>query len=230
MDRRFDRRAPPVVREDGGVDASDADESIELGASGVRVRVVAGVRRPPAPDAVLRALIAEAASVPTDDVELVHVCESCGARHGRVTVAYPLTASGTPRYADVALEGDTVVAATGTRHPLGVAVEPAAVVTGAVIDEAALHPDERMALRDLGADEAAFARAALWARKTALLRALGHTDFIEPSRLALSSPHLDGGVGRIERGVPEFGSFWREVVFHDVRVPGARAASVAVIG
>ncbi|GAA1521267.1 hypothetical protein [Agromyces terreus] len=212
------------------MDVNPDDEPIELGQTGVRVRVVAGSRRHPGADAVLRALVAETAAVPAGDVELVHACERCGARHGRVTVAYPLTASGSPRYADVAIHGDAIVAATGTRHPLGGAVEPVALAAGAVIDEAALHPDERAALRGLAADEAALARATLWARKTALLRALGHSDFIEPSRLAISDPRLDGGVGRIERGVPEFGSFWRDVVFHDVAVPGRRAATVAVIG
>ncbi|MGI9823281.1 hypothetical protein [Agromyces sp. Marseille-Q5079] len=212
------------------MDTISDDEPIVLGETGIRVRVVAGSRRQPGPDAVLRALIAESASVPTDDVELVHACEDCGVRHGRVTVAYPLTPSGAPRYGDVAIEGDAIVAATGTRHPLGVAVEPAVLVVGEGIDEVALHPDERMVLRSLGAEEAALARAALWARKNALLRALGHSDFIEPSRLALSAPTEDGGIGRIERSVPEFGSFWRDVVFHDVPVPGRRAASVAVIG
>ena len=212
------------------MDAFSDDEPIELGQTGVRVRVVAGSRRMPGMDAVLRGLVAGAASVPPDDVELVHACEQCGARHGRVTVAYPLTASGGQRYADVAIEGDAIVAATGTRHPLGVAIESASLVGGRLVDEAALHPHERTALGSLGADEAALSRAVLWARKTALLRALGHTEFIEPSRLALSLPHEDGGVGRIERSVPEFGTFWRDVVFHDVPVPGRRAASVAVIG
>ncbi|WP_157426678.1 4'-phosphopantetheinyl transferase superfamily protein [Agromyces salentinus] len=207
-----------------------SDEPTELGQTGVLVRIVVGGRRQVAPDAVLRALVARAASVPSDDVELVHACDECGARHGRVHVAYPLTASGAHRYADVAIDGGAIIAATGTRHPLGVAVEPAAAESGVLIDEAALHPDERRALRSLGPDEAALVRATLWARKTALLRALGHTDFIEPSRLAVSAPNEDGGVGRIERGVPEFGSFWRAVSFHDVPVPGPRAASVAILG
>src|SRR5690606_9107171 len=101
---------------------------------------------------------------------------------------------------------------------------------GDAIDEAAFHADERAALGDLDASRRGLVRATLWARKTALLRAVGHTDFIEPSRLALTIPGEDGGVGRILRSVPEFGSVWRQVEFHDFRVPGKRAASVAVIG
>ncbi|KQM84003.1 4-phosphopantetheinyl transferase family protein [Agromyces sp. Leaf222] len=211
------------------MDVTAEGELIELGDTGARALVHAGARRQPGADVVLRGLVSHAASVPADDVELVHACSECGARHGRVTVAYPLTASGAPWFADVAIDGDTIVAAAGTRHALGVAVEPAAIETGELIDEAAFHPSEREALGSLGGTHGALVRATLWARKTALLRALGHTDFIEPSRLALSIPSVDGGLGRIERPVPEFGSFWRGVVFHDLSVRGPHVASVAVI-
>jgi len=212
------------------VDETTDDELIELADVGVRVRVTAGAKRPPAPDAVLRALIANGTGVPAEDVELVHTCAVCGARHGRVTVAYPLTVSGAPWFADVAVSGETIVAAAGTRHPLGVGVEPATLDSGAVIDEAAFHVSERTALDELDPARRALVRATLWARKTALLRAVGHTEFIEPARLALSIPGTDGGVGTIVRSIPEFGSVWRQVRFHDVPVPGNRAASVVVLG
>ena len=212
------------------MDVTAEGELIELEAAGARVLVLAGSRRPPPADAVLRGLIASSSGVPADDVELVHACGVCGARHGRVAVAYPLTASGAPWFADVAVSGDAIVAAAATRHPLGVGIEPATLDTGDVIDEAAFHATELAALDGLDAARRALVRATLWARKTALLRAVGHTDFIEPSRLALSIPGEDGGVGRIARSVPEFGSVWRQVRFHDLRVPGNRAASVAIIG
>jgi hypothetical protein len=213
-----------------GMDVPGDGELIELAEAGARVLVLGGARRQPAADAVLRGLIADASGVPADDVELEHACGVCGARHGRVRVPYPLTASGASWYADVAVSGDAIVAAAATRHPLGVGMEAATLESGAVIDEAAFHASERAAIDELDASRAALVRATLWARKTALLRAIGHTDFIEPSRLALSIPGDDGGIGRIVRSVPEFGSIWRLVRFHDVPVPGNRAASVAVIG
>ncbi|WP_142140496.1 4'-phosphopantetheinyl transferase family protein [Acidovorax sp. SLBN-42] len=212
------------------MDVTTEGELIELEDTGVRVLVLAGSRRPPAADAVLRGLVASTSGVPADDVELDHACATCGARHGRVNVAYPLTPSGAPWFADVAVCGGVVVAASATRHPVGVGMEPATLDVGEVIDEVAFHPDERAALDGLDAARRPLVRATLWARKTALLRAVGHTDFIEPSRLALTTPGDDGGVGRIARSVPEFGSLWRQVRFHDVPVPGNRAASVAVIG
>lgn len=205
-------------------------ELIELEGEGARVLVLGGARRPPAADAVLRSLIAEVSGVPADDVELVHACGVCGARHGRVGIPYPLTASGASWFADIAVSGDATVAAVTTRHPLGVGMEVATLDSGDVIDEAAFHASERAALAELDPVRRALVRATLWARKTALLRAVGHTDFIEPSRLALSIPGDDGGTGRVVRSVPEFGSVWRQVRFHDVAVPGNRAASVAVIG
>ncbi|KRE26167.1 4'-phosphopantetheinyl transferase superfamily protein [Agromyces sp. Soil535] len=211
------------------MDVPGDGELIELEEAGARVLVLCGSRRLPAADAVLRGLIADVSGVPADDVELVHACGVCGARHGRVIVPYPLTASGASWYADVAVSGDAIVAAAATRHPLGVGMEVATLDGGAVIDEAAFHSSELAALAELDASRRALVRATLWARKTALLRAVGHTDFMEPSRLALSIPGQDGGTGRIVRSVPEFGSGWRQVAFHDVPVPGNRAASVAVI-
>lgn len=212
------------------MDVTADGELLELEGSGAHVLVLAGGRRTPGVDGVLRGLLARSAGVPADDVELVHACAECGARHGRPHVAYPATPSGAPWFADVAIAGDAVVAAAATRHPLGVGIETAALVAGAVIDVAAFHANERAALDELDPARRALVRATLWARKTALLRAVGHTDFIEPSRLELSVPGDDGGVGRIMRSVPEFGGGWREVRFHDVQVPGNRAASVATLG
>ncbi len=213
-----------------GMDVATDGELIELEGSGVRVVVVARGRRGPGADTVLSALVAHASGVPAADIELVHACTECGARHGRPSVVYPLTPSGGSWFADVAVAGDAVVCAAATRHPIGVGIETVALDTGAVIDEAAFHATERAALDRFDAASRAIARATLWARKTALLRAVGHTEFIEPSRLALTLPSDDGGIGRIERSVPEFGSGWRDIRFHDIEVPGNRSASVAVLG
>jgi 4'-phosphopantetheinyl transferase len=205
-------------------------ELIDLEESGVRVFVVARGRRGPGTDSVLRRLVAGSAGVPADDVELVHACAVCGARHGRPAVAYPATPSGGAWFADAAVSGDAIVAAAGTRHPVGVGIESAVAGFDEVIDEAAFHASELSALAELDPARRPLVRAALWARKSALLRAMGHTAFIEPSTLAVSLPGDDDGVGRVERSVPEFGPGWRDIRFHDVPVPGNRAASVAVLG
>jgi hypothetical protein len=206
-----------------------ADDVVELGESGVRATVATTGRRGPGVDAVLRAHLAATAGVPADDVELDHSCEVCGARHGRPSVRYPTTPSGARWFADAAVAGGVVVAAVGTRHPLGVGVEAALADVPPIVDEAALHPDERDRIEGFDAASRPLVRAALWARKSALLRALGHAGVIEPSRLALSLPGEDDGVGRILRTVPEFGSTWDRIRLYDVPVPGRVAASVAVL-
>jgi hypothetical protein len=206
-----------------------ADDVVELGDSGVRAVVAATGRRGPGVDAVLRAHLAATAGVPADDVELDHACAECGVRHGRPTVRYPTTPSGARWFADAAVAGGVVVAAVGTRHPIGVGIEVAAADVGPLVDEVALHPEERDRLEAMDAAARPLVRATLWARKAALLRALGHAGVIEPSRLAVSLPGEDDGVGRIVRTVPEFGSTWDRIRVFDVAVPGRVAASVAVL-
>jgi 4'-phosphopantetheinyl transferase len=213
----------------GRMDLS-AGDVVELGESGVSAVVaVAGRRGSPGVDAVLRSHLAVTSGVPADDVELDHACAECGARHGSPTVRYPTTPSGARWFADAAVAGGVVVAAVGTRHPLGVGVEIAAADVAPLVDEVALHPEERARLEALDAGSRPLVRAALWARKAALLRALGHAGVIEPSRLAVTLPGEDDGVGRITSPVPEFGSRWDEVRLHDIAVPGRVAASVAVL-
>ena len=202
---------------------------VALGDTGASAVVVVGGRRAPAVEAVLRAHLADSADVPADDIELDHGCAECGARHGSPTVAYPTTAAGGRWYADAGIAGSVVVAAVGTRHPLGVGLEPATIASAPLVDEAALHPEERERLADLDPVARPLVRAQLWARKSALLRAVGHVGVIEPALLAVSDPVHDDGIGRITRTLPEFGSRWDRVRLHDVAVPGRVAASVAVL-
>lgn len=216
------------VRHHGRMDLTESDV-VELGDTGARAIVVVGARRVPGVDAVLREHLARSAGVPADDIELDHACARCGARHGSPAVSYPTTASGSRWYADAAVAGGVVVAAVGSRHPIGVGIEPAIADSAPLIDEAALHPEERARLDELEASARPLVRALLWARKAALLRVVGHVGVIEPSMVALTNPLDDDGVGRIARTLPEFGSRWGEVRFHDVAVPGRVAASVAVL-
>lgn len=220
-----DRRRCAII---GRMDLSESDV-VELGDTGVRVVVVAAGRRAGAVEAVLRAHLGAAAGVPADDVELDHACAQCGARHGSPTVVYPATASGGRWFADAGVAGGVVVAAVGSRHPLGVGVEPATADPGPIVDEAALHHEERARLADLDPPARALVRAQLWARKAALLRAHGHLGVVEPSLIAVTSPIDDDGVGRIARTLPELGARWDQVRLHDVAVPGRLAASVAVL-
>jgi hypothetical protein len=204
-------------------------EVVELEGTGARVMVAAGGRRGVGVDVVLRAHLAASAGVPADDVELDHACPVCGVRHGGPVVRYPTTPSGGPWFADAATGAGVVVAAVGTRHPLGVGVEAGAPEPAPTLDAAALHPEERQRLEELDVSSRAMVRAQLWARKAALLRAIGHLEVLEPSRIALTMPGDDHGDARITRSVPELGSRWEDVRIIDVAVPGRVAASVALL-
>ncbi|MFB9642715.1 4'-phosphopantetheinyl transferase family protein [Agromyces lapidis] len=212
------------------MDAAADGEIVELPGGDARVVTAARGRRGGlGPELLLRRLLAAGAGVPADDVELVHSCETCGGNHGRPTVGYPTTPSGAPWFVDAGAAGELVVAAAATRRRVGVGLELVSAAALEGVDEAALHASERAALAALDPPEQARARAILWARKSALLRAIGHTGFTEPSTLAVSMPGNDEGIGRIERTVPELGPGWRGVRFHDLAVPGAVVASVAVL-
>ncbi|WP_353827448.1 hypothetical protein [Agromyces sp. SYSU T0242] len=204
-------------------------EVVELDGTGVRVAVVAGGRRPRGVAGLLRAHLAASAGVPADDVELDEACPVCGLRHGSPSVRYPTTPSGGTWYADAATAGGVVVAAVGTRHPVGVGVEVVTPEPSPVLDAAALHPDERARLDALDPGSRPLVRAQLWARKAALLRAVGHLDVLEPARIALSVPGDDDGEARVRRGVPEVGPGWAELRILDLDVPGRVAASVALL-
>lgn len=196
---------------------------------GVTIVRVTGERHAKAPDQVLRRLVARVSGVPGDDVELLRRCSECGARHGAPTVEYPTLPSGARWYADVAAADGIVVAATGTGHPLGVAVEPAGPV-GRTVDEAAFHASELALLDAATGERRERLRATMWARKAALARALGHRAFLEPARVELSPPRGDAGTGRLMRALPELGAAWRNVSVHDVPGVAGLAAAVAVLG
>ncbi|UIP58182.1 hypothetical protein DSM26151_10530 [Agromyces marinus] len=204
-------------------------ETIELPGTGVRVLVVAGGRRGIGVDAALRAHVAHVAGVPADDVELDHACPLCGVRHGSPAVRYPTTPSGASWFADAATGGGVVVAAIDARHALGVGVEAVAPEPDPALDEAALHPEERARLDGLDVTARGMVRAQLWARKAAMLRAIGHVSVVEPARIALTMPGDDAGDARVVRGAPELGDGWSRVRIRDVAVPGRAAASVALV-
>ncbi|WP_353809390.1 hypothetical protein [Agromyces sp. SYSU T00194] len=209
------------------MDATQDGERLEIGERGPSVFVHRTSRRAPSATAVLRALLADRAEVPADDIELDWSCPECGARHAAPAIGYPTTASGGRWFGDAAVGPGIGIAVVDRRHPVGVAVESTDLVDHAAIDLAAFHPLERRALDALDPGARRVARAELWARKAALLRVVGHTRFVEPSRLALSMP--DGGPGRIERSVPEFDALGATPELHGLPAGGGWVAALAVL-
>lgn len=198
------------------------------GGSGRGIAVAVLVeRRPPPPETVLRQLLAREAEVPSEDVELRYGCPECGARHGRPVVEYPTTHSGAGWFGDALMLGGVLVAAVGLRRRIGIGL--AAVDAAApALDRAAFHPVEAAALAAAPEQDIPLLRAAMWARKSAVIRALGHSGLLEPSAIALE-PTAPGHPAAIVRTVPELGAGWEQARAHDVPVPDGRVAAIATL-
>ena len=213
------------------MDLLDAARLVSFGEPGARDRgvavAVAAERRPPAPEVLLRHLLGREAEVPAEDVELRYGCPECGARHGRPLVEYPTTPSGAGWFGDALQSGGVVVAAVCLRRRLGVGM--ALVGDDApALDRAAFHPVEVAALAAADAAGAPLLRARMWARKAAVIRALGHSGLLEPSAIAVDATD-DGRAVGIVRGSPELGAGWADARVHDVPLADGRVAAIALL-
>jgi 4'-phosphopantetheinyl transferase len=133
---------------------------------------------------LVKTLVAELAAVDPQDVRLGYTCALCGESHGRPVVASPAEA----RRVDVSLAhaGERVVVAASRVAPVGVDVEPVSATGFAGFDAVALTPTERRRLRRLDEGRRRLARAALWARKEALLKASGEGLNLDPAAVEVT--------------------------------------------
>ncbi|MBI4944090.1 MAG: 4'-phosphopantetheinyl transferase superfamily protein [Actinobacteria bacterium] len=149
--------------------------------------------------AVLADAVARRLGVAADDVRFGRApCPACGGPHGRPVVVLPVGApdDGRPHpHVSVASSGGVVAVAVGRSGPVGVDVEQAAAVGFAGFADVALHPGERVAAvrpgealdpADPGARPALVARARLWARKEAALKAAGVGLLVAPSDVVVT--------------------------------------------
>jgi 4'-phosphopantetheinyl transferase len=128
---------------------------------------------------LLKTLIAELAQVEPVEVRLGYTCAVCGEPHGRPVVIAPVAA--TRIQLSLAHSGQRVVVAATCVAPVGVDVEPVAATGFDGFDAVALTPQERRSLRRLDDPSRATARASLWARKEALLKASGEGVALDPT-------------------------------------------------
>jgi 4'-phosphopantetheinyl transferase len=133
---------------------------------------------------LVKTLVAELAAVDPQDVRLGYTCALCGESHGRPVVTSPAEA----RRVDVSLAhaGERVVVAGSRVAPVGVDVEPVSATGFEGFDAVALTPTERRRLRRLDEGRRRLARAALWARKEALLKASGEGLNLDPAAVEVT--------------------------------------------
>jgi 4'-phosphopantetheinyl transferase len=179
---------------------------------------------------LLREVVAERTGAAADLLLVDRApCPSCGGPHGRPLLRG--APGGPPQpYVSVASSGPLVAVAVSASWPVGVDVESFDGTGFAGFREVALHPDEREHVRG------AAARATVWARKEAVLKAAGVGLLVDPATVVVSAPGTPAALldwprdpHRVRRPeylpLPDPGS----VRVVDVEAPAGYAAAVAVV-
>ncbi|GAA4285947.1 4'-phosphopantetheinyl transferase family protein [Georgenia daeguensis] len=131
---------------------------------------------------LLRAVLGQRLGLPPDQVPLVARCPRCGDPHGQVRVL-----AGAPWHVSVSRSGPLVAVATA-ELPVGVDVESVAAVGAAPVADVVLSAAERERHSRLRAGERPADLARTWARKEAVLKALGAGLELAPSSFTLTVP------------------------------------------
>ena len=186
--------------------------------------------------ALSRLLAAQWMALPPQQIRWTSTCPVCGSdRHGKPGVA-EVPGARRPPHVSIAHAGDRVVVALTDAGPVGVDLEREDAAGFEGFDDVALATSERAALADEPPGQLAAARARVWVRKEAALKASGHGLAIPLPRLTVTT---SAGSPRVLswRGRPE----WAEsLVLQDfcagegyvgcvaVRPPSGTALSVQV--
>ena len=164
----------------------------------VRVRIFtdAVVLGDPGNDRLLRRAVAETSGCALESVVLERHCRYCGAEHGKPLVLSPMPDAPSPTpgvregevvadrwQASVARCPGRVVVAIAAGVPVGVDVESIERMRRAPVDDVAFHPHELKQLGRLKGASAERARAQLWTRKEAVLKATGEGLRVDLARI-----------------------------------------------
>jgi 4'-phosphopantetheinyl transferase len=134
--------------------------------------------------ALLRTAVAERIGGTAQAVAFDRTCATCGShRHGKPTVAGHRDLSVSLSYA-----GGLVVVALSRAGEVGVDVEVVDDSDFEGFNVVTLDPSETPALDALSGDRLARARARVWARKEAVLKASGHGLAVDPRQVVVSGP------------------------------------------
>jgi 4'-phosphopantetheinyl transferase len=135
---------------------------------------------------LLRAVLGERLGVPPANVPLVARCARCGGPHGQVRVGRTEPGDGPPPcHVSVSRSGPWIAVATA-ELAVGVDVESVAAVAAAPLADVALSAAERERHSLLPTGERAADLARTWARKEAVLKALGTGLDLDPSSFTLT--------------------------------------------
>jgi 4'-phosphopantetheinyl transferase len=148
--------------------------------------------------ALLRTAVAEQVGGTPQAVVFERTCATCGShRHGKPTVAGHPELSVSLSYA-----GGLAVVALSRGGEVGVDVEVVDDSDFEGFNAVTLDPSEVPALDRLGPDRLGVARARVWARKEAVLKASGHGLAVDPREVVVSGPEEPAALLRWKGDVP----------------------------
>lgn len=133
---------------------------------------------------VLRQLLEEEVGVAAGEVRITWACGRCGSdRHGK-----PVLPDHPEVHVSLSHREEFALAGLSRAGAIGVDIEQSSATGFAGFDAVALATQERLALADLIGLDQLHARARMWARKEAILKAMGHGLLIDPACVVVSGP------------------------------------------
>lgn len=134
--------------------------------------------------ALLRRLLSRTDGGDPKSYRFVRLCHTCGTdQHGK-----PHVAGRDDLHVSLSYSDTVAAACVSVIGEVGIDVEDIESADFEGFEVVTLHPEERAAFAMLSGDDLLLARARTWARKEALLKAIGHGLVVDPSELVLSSP------------------------------------------
>lgn len=208
-------RATPVVGDPRLLDLLDPGE-----------RERAARRSDPNPfvtaHALLRRLVSDETGADARSLAFEKRCATCGTdRHGK-----PHIVGMRDVFVSVSYGEHMAVAAVTRLGEVGVDVEDLESADFDGFGSVTLDPTEAAPLAGLAGDELLAARALVWARKEAILKATGHGLVVDPSEVVVSSP--DAPPTLVEWKAPQHPPGPTQLCDVDIGAPDHRAA-VAVL-
>lgn len=175
-----------VVREAAVVGDRSLESLLDLLDDGERAR--AGKKRRPAPfvtaHAVARELLGELTGRDPRELAFVRRCTTCGAdAHGK-----PSLVGDDPWCFSLSYTTDLVLVAATHGREIGVDIEELDEADFDDFERVTLAAPERPALATLTGAELLDARARIWARKEAILKATGHGLVVDPTEVVVTGP------------------------------------------
>jgi 4'-phosphopantetheinyl transferase len=175
--------ATVVIRERGVVE-DDAHRALLDEVEAMRV---ARKREPVAfvaAHALQRETIGDHLDVDPAELRFTRRCATCGSdRHGKPSIV------GIPGWSySLSYTNSLAVVALTDAGEVGVDIESVVEADHTGFDEVTLSPEERPGFSGFTDGELAAARATVWARKEAVLKATGHGLVVDPSEVVVSAP------------------------------------------